>query len=152
MKHRFIAVCAALVFSGCSVMEPALQQGITQVAIQPELARIQLRPFAEQANPIAITQICIAYGRSMDWRVKNGAWIQVFEWGEEAANKGNSDAQYHLGNFYAWGVGTPENPQMALRWYSRAAGQGHVAAEDAKRAMEGKPPVCKNLITNCRMF
>jgi TPR repeat protein len=136
----------------CAATDPALQQGIADVSARPERARVALRPFAEQGNEAAITHICIAHGRSMDSQVRSPEREQAFAWCEHAANAGNVEAQYHLGNFYAWGVGTAENRALALRWYTEAAGHGHARAEDAKRGLEGKSAICRNPITNCKLF
>lgn len=152
MKRQLLAICAVLMLSGCGVSDPALRQGIAAVDRRPELARVQLRPFAEQGNDAAIAPICIAYGRSMDSRVRSPEREQAFAWCQHAAAAGNTEAQYHLGNFYAWGIGTAENRELALHWYSEAARHGHNAAEDAKRGLEGKSAVCRNLITGCRLF
>ncbi len=47
---------------------------------------------------------------------------------EIAANLGVSDAMYRLGNVYALGVGAEPNPQLAMRWYLRAAASEHPLA------------------------
>ena len=145
-------LCAALMLPGCAPTDPALKQAIAEVSARPSSARVKLRPFAEQGNEAAITQICIAYGRSMDSQVGGAERLQAFAWCQHAAAGGNADAQFHLGHFFAWGIGTAENRDLALRWYTEAASHGHAEAEDAKRGLEGKPAVCKNWITHCRLF
>ncbi|KOR29438.1 hypothetical protein TI04_08630 [Achromatium sp. WMS2] len=45
-----------------------------------------------------------------------------------AANKGNSSAQYQLGEIYSFGLGMPIDLQVGLEWYRRAAAQGHAEA------------------------
>ena len=149
-----LAVVAALLLAGCTATDPALRQAISEVSTRPSAARVTLRPFAEQGNEAAIAQICIAYGRSMDSEVRDAERVQAFAWCQHAATAvaADANAQYFLGRFYAWGIGTTENRDLALRWYTEAASRGHAEAEDAKRGLEGKPPVCKNWITNCRMF
>ena len=77
---------------------------------------------------------------------------RAFAWCVGAAASGNSEAQHHLGNFYAWGVGTPVNREAALRWDTEASLHGHAAADDARRGLQGDPAVCRNIITGCRMF
>lgn len=118
------ALFAALLLSGCSATDPVLRQAIAEVAKQPNSARIKLRPFAEKGDETAIAQICIAYGRSMDSRVRSPEREQAFAWCQHAAAAGNTEAQYHLGNFYAWGIGTLEDRALALRWYREAASHG----------------------------
>jgi TPR repeat protein len=43
----------------------------------------------------------------------------------QAAQSGDSDAQFYLGALYSAGVGRPRSDQMAFQWFSRAADQGH---------------------------
>ncbi len=138
--------------AGCAATDPALRQAIAEAEQRPSSARIKLRPFAEQGNETAIAQICIAYGRSLDSTVPLAERERVFAWCQHAAAAGNTEAQYFLGRSYHWGLGTSEDRAMALRWYTEAASKGHAAAEDAKRGLEGKSTVCKNWVTNCRMF
>ena len=47
----------------------------------------------------------------------------------QSAERGESAAQYALGEIYARGIGVPQNYDEALRWYRRAAEQGHAGAE-----------------------
>jgi TPR repeat protein len=146
------AVLCAMLLPGCETTDPALQQAMSEVAAQPGSARVKLRPFAEQGNERAITQICIAYGRSMDSQVRGPERAEAFGWCRHAAAGGDADAEFHLGRFHAWGIGTVEDRAMALHWYTQAASHGHAEAEDAKRGLEGESAVCRNWITNCRMF
>ena len=155
VKWRALAVGAVALLAllaACAASDPVLRQGLADVAARPERARVTLRPFAEQGNETAIAQICIAYGRSMDSQVRSPERERAFGWCEHAAIAGNVDAQYHLGFFHALGIGTPANRDLALRWYTEAARRGHAQAEDARRGFEGLPAVCRNPITNCRLF
>ena len=43
----------------------------------------------------------------------------------QAAQSGDSDAQFYLGALYSAGVGRPRSDAEAFRWFSRAADQGH---------------------------
>ena len=156
-----LALPLALSLSGCGATDPALKQAIQNVADRPEIARVQLRPFAEQGNPTAIAQICIAYGRSMDYRVQSAERALAFAWCQQAANDSGTaaasdgphiDSRYHLGLFYKSGIGTVEDRVAALQWFKKAASQGHKEAENEARGLEGKPRLCTNFITNCRMF
>ena len=146
------ALMLALALSGCGATDPVLTQAIHDVAERPEAARTKLRPYAEQGNATAIAQICIAYGRSMDYEVRSAERAQAFEWCKQAANGANIEAQYHLGMFYKSGIGTVEDRVAALHWFRQAASHRHVAAENEARGLEGLPRLCRNLITNCRMF
>lgn len=55
----------------------------------------------------------------------NDAALQVFR---PLADGGNKDAQYHLGYMYQTGTGVGQNSAEALKWYQRAALQGHNSA------------------------
>jgi TPR repeat protein len=43
----------------------------------------------------------------------------------QAAQAGDSDAEFYLGALYSAGVGEPRSDEAAFRWFSRAADQGH---------------------------
>jgi uncharacterized protein len=47
----------------------------------------------------------------------------------EAAERGNADAQYHLGEMYFSGDGVARDEEAAARWYRRAAEQDHTKAQ-----------------------
>ena len=54
----------------------------------------------------------------------------------KAAEAGNAEAQFELGNMYFYGRnGTPINNPLALTWYQKAAGQGYAAAQFAMGQM-----------------
>src|SRR5277367_2161367 len=42
----------------------------------------------------------------------------------QAAQSGDSDAQFYLGALYSAGVGRPRSDEQAFQWFSRAAAQG----------------------------
>jgi len=48
---------------------------------------------------------------------------------EDAARKGNAEAQYNLGIMYENGYGVTQNHLRAVKWYRRAALNEHVAAQ-----------------------
>jgi TPR repeat protein len=52
-------------------------------------------------------------------------------WFERAAAQGLAEAQYEMGERYAWGDGVRENSRKAIEWYRKAADQGMVEAFDA---------------------
>ncbi|MCC8153802.1 MAG: hypothetical protein LIP01_06030 [Tannerellaceae bacterium] len=43
----------------------------------------------------------------------------------QAAEKGNRDAQYEVGNYYLVGKGVDVNEDMAMEWFEKAADNGH---------------------------
>ena len=46
-----------------------------------------------------------------------------------AAEKGKKGAQYRLARCYDKGHGVPENNALAVKWYQKAAAQGHAKAQ-----------------------
>lgn len=48
---------------------------------------------------------------------------------QEAANTGDSEAQYLLGAMHHYGLGLPKNDQEGMRWYLKAAKQNHTNAQ-----------------------
>ena len=47
-----------------------------------------------------------------------------------AAEHGEAEAQYHLGNVYYLGEGTPQDYAEAAKWYRLAAEQGDASAQN----------------------
>ena len=59
-----------------------------------------------------------------EWYAKQpGADADAIEWLEKAAEQGNREAQYRLGLRYEQGRGVAKRPDLALRWYEKAAAQ-----------------------------
>ncbi|MCD8070178.1 MAG: hypothetical protein LUE08_02175 [Akkermansiaceae bacterium] len=50
---------------------------------------------------------------------------------QEAAEQGNAEAQYRLGECYAEGEGVEKDVKEAVRWWRKAADQGHAEARMA---------------------
>jgi hypothetical protein len=48
----------------------------------------------------------------------------------EAAENGDADAQYRLGQIYASGEGVPEDDTKAFKWFKKAAEQGYAIAQN----------------------
>lgn len=48
---------------------------------------------------------------------------------KEAAEQGDVDAQYMLGDFYANGEGVKQDYEKAIEWTKKAADQGHIMAK-----------------------
>lgn len=138
--------------AGCATSDPALDAAVADVKQHPGRARVALRPFAAQGNELAIAQICAAYGSSLDSEVGQPEREQAFAWCAHAARAGDVQSQYVLGSFYASGIGVGQDRTLALNWYLQAAGHGHREATDAARGLQGLPALCRNWITNCKMF
>ncbi len=56
------------------------------------------------------------------------------------ARGGDSAAQYILGNMYRRGQGMARDNAEAVRWYRKAADQGHAFAQDQIYRLEGRSP------------
>ncbi len=54
---------------------------------------------------------------------------EAVRWWELAAEEGDVDAQFNLGNMYRKGEGVPQDDKEAFRWYRLAAEQGDVVAQ-----------------------
>lgn len=50
-----------------------------------------------------------------------GANDELFKVMESLANKGDAEAQYHLGMFYNNGIGTPQNTKLAYKLFQKSA-------------------------------
>lgn len=50
---------------------------------------------------------------------------EAFDFYRKAADQGNADGMYGLGNMYANGDGIEQNDEQAVHWYTRAAEAGH---------------------------
>lgn len=61
------------------------------------------------------------------WKIKN--WANVFTLCSAAADQGNADAQYYLGQMYYQGKGVPQDDATAVIWYRKAADQGDADAQ-----------------------
>lgn len=59
-----------------------------------------------------------------EWYAKqSGADADAIEWLEKSAEQGNREAQYQLGLRYEQGKGVAKRPDLARRWYEKAAAQ-----------------------------
>lgn len=81
------------------------------------------------------TMMTLAQPGAADVKTGVDAWQQgdyakaVAEW-QPLAEAGDPDAQFNLGQAYKLGRGVKADPDTALQWYRKAAGQGHARAED----------------------
>lgn len=58
-----------------------------------------------------------------------GKRIEAAKWFRNAADQGNADAQYYLGQMFRSGQGILQGYSEAARWFRKAAEQGHVLAQ-----------------------
>ena len=68
---------------------------------------------------------------------------QTFEEMRKAAEEGDPVAQRYLGVCYQNGQGVPQDYHEAIKWFRRAAEQGHAAAPRPARA-EGRTDVLRH--------
>ena len=80
-----------------------------------------------------------AEGRGVAWDD-----AEAVRWYRLAAEQGDADAQYSLGNMNAEGRGVARDDAEAVRWYRLAAEQGYARAQNRLGAMYGgqNPGVC----------
>jgi hypothetical protein len=62
---------------------------------------------------------------------ERGDYARAMQLWRPLADRGNPDAQYHVGVLYADGRGVTRDHRKALLWYRNAAEQGNAAAQDA---------------------
>ncbi|MBP5314270.1 MAG: sel1 repeat family protein, partial [Muribaculaceae bacterium] len=74
---------------------------------------------------------CYAFGKGVPQDYKIAAL-----WFEKAAENGNADAQYALGICHELGYGVEKSSQY-MKWYTRAALQGHEKAKEALKRLTG---------------
>lgn len=53
----------------------------------------------------------------------------AFEWLNKAAEEGNLNAMYDLGNMYFYGIGVEKDYEKSFKWYKQAAEDKHIDAE-----------------------
>jgi TPR repeat protein len=51
------------------------------------------------------------------------------QWYRRAAEQGEADAQFTLGNLYYGGLGVPQDYAEAAKWFRQAADRGHARAQ-----------------------
>jgi TPR repeat protein len=54
---------------------------------------------------------------------------EAVDWYRKAADQGNAEAQYNLGEMYRVGRILPKDRAEAARWLERAAAQNHLEAQ-----------------------
>ena len=59
----------------------------------------------------------------------NGQFVKAIENLTPAANAGNAEAEFLLGNIYMIGMGTTQNQTRGIEFYLRAALKGHPSAQ-----------------------
>ncbi len=124
---------ALLVLSACIVpaLADPLQDGIAAVQRKDYPAAIRLlEPLARSGNPIAQLRLGLLHYHGHGVRESDP---QALLWFERAARQGLAEAQFNLGNMYAYGLadqrGDVDPNRLAAQWYFEAARQGHAEAQ-----------------------
>lgn len=131
MKTRATIAAFILAVLACSVHADALQDAAAAIHRKdyPTAVRL-LEPLARGGNALAQLRLATLYYHGHGVR-ESDAQAQL--WFERAAHQGLAEAQFSLGNMYAYGlVALPEDqdPQrLAAQWYFEAARQGHAEAQ-----------------------
>jgi len=86
----------------------------------------RLDALAAAGDPVALTQLAALYqaGKGVGKDPARAAALY-----EQAAQRGNADAQFNLGNMYLLGEGVAQDDDWAFTYYRAAARQGHVLAQ-----------------------
>ena len=126
LSLAFIAMAVAIV----PARADALQDGIDAMQRKdyPQAIRL-LEPLARAGNPIAQLRYGLLHYHGHGVR-ENDA--QALQWFERAARQGLAEAQFNLGNMYAYGLAAPTGSdanRLAAQWYFEAARQGHAQAQ-----------------------
>jgi len=54
---------------------------------------------------------------------------EAIKWFRRAAEQGDTDSQFNLGQFYISGKGVPKDSAEAAKWFRKAAEQGLAVAQ-----------------------
>ena len=114
-----------------SARADALQDAVDAVHRKDYPAALRtLEPLARAGQPQAQLQLGLLYFHGHGVRESD---TQATQWFQLAARQGLAEAQYLLGNMYAYGlapVAADADPQrLAAQWYFEAARQGHAQAQ-----------------------
>ena len=128
---RSIVISLALTSAIFDVRADALQDASAAVQRKdyPEAVRL-LDPLARAGNALAQSRLALLYYHGHGVRESDALALQ---WFERAARQGLAEAQYHLGNMYAYGLAAlppdTDGSRLAAQWYFEAARQGHADAQ-----------------------
>ena len=74
--------------------------------------------------PLVATPAAADYKKGMEAHSRGDYATALREW-RPLAEEGNADAQYNLGFMYENAQGVTQNHAEAMKWYTKAVGQGH---------------------------
>lgn len=109
----------------------ALQDAIAAIGRKDYASAVRLlEPLARGGQAQAQVRLALLHYHGHGVPESN---VQAQQWFERAARQGLAEAQFHLGNMYAFGLVTlpPEEDaqRLAAQWYFEAARQGHAEAQ-----------------------
>lgn len=89
-----------------------------------------LEPLAKAGDATAQLRLALLHYHGHGVRESDATALQ---WFERAARQGLPEAQYHLGNMYAYGLAAlpaeADGARLAAQWYFEAARKGHADAQ-----------------------
>ena len=128
---RALIASLGLVVVILSARADSLQEAIAAVLRKdyPTAVRL-LEPLARAGHPLAQSRLALLYYQGHGVRESDAlAW----QWFERAARQGLAEAQFYLGNMYAYGHAPlpldADAARLAAQWYFEAARQGHAEAQ-----------------------
>ena len=131
MSMRNLIAALALLTAFATAFADALQDGVAAINRKDYPAAIRLlEPLARSGNAIAQLRLGLLHFHGHGVRESDA---QAKMWFERAARQGLAEAQYHLGNMYAYGLADPggdaDPGRLAAQWTFEAARQGHAEAQ-----------------------
>jgi hypothetical protein len=123
MKFFVLSLLPALLLVGCeTAITPAPDASYDIPALK-----------ARAATGDAEAQYELGLAYSQIWKNE-----EADGWFRKAAEQNVADAQYHLGDSYANGLGVSRDDVEAYAWFSVATLQGHVAAINARQSLASR--------------
>ncbi|MFN3163920.1 MAG: tetratricopeptide repeat protein [Pseudohongiellaceae bacterium] len=132
---------ALLLVSGqlAAQLDPHLEQAIdlylgTSGTVNDPLAREHLEQAQLNGDALSVMWLARVYStgrmtypadKSRAREIANSIITAV----EARAESGEAEAEFLMGTAFAEGLGKPVDPEQAVAWYRRAAGQGHILAQ-----------------------
>ena len=131
MSIRRLFAALALATLIAPALADTLQDGIAAANRKDYPAAIRLlEPPARAGNAIAQLRLGLLHYHGHGVRESDA---QALMWFERAARQGLAEAQFHLGNMYAYGLADPggdiDPGRLAAQWMFEAARQGHAEAQ-----------------------
>lgn len=128
---RPLAALALALLPALPAFADALQDGVAAMNRKDYPAALQLlEPLAKAGHAQAQLRLGLLHYHGHGVRESDR---EAVLWFERAARQGLADAQFQLGNMYAYGLADPgadaDPNRIAAQWYFEAARQGHAEAQ-----------------------